>query len=209
MIIITIKIGLVGSPGAGKSVCAADVFVKCKKEGVKVELIQEFAREQINRGWQINSISEQIIINRNQREKEDIVPDAIDVLVTDSPAFLTYYYALCNFDDPDEDFILSELYKDFLKDITRYDYIFFVNRVKDYVKDGTRIQTEEESDKISVQLKALLEMHKVYFAELNGDDTAVDEIMNTIRSRLRSQVTNNVLGYVPINNIMQFGPYDD
>lgn len=197
---MTIKIGLVGSPGSGKSTCAADTFVQCKKNGIKVELIQEFARDALNKGWELNSIAEQIIINRNQCEKEDIVPKEIDVLITDSPVFLTYYYGLCNFEDPYEDFILAELYKDFLKDIERYDFIFFLNRVKEYVNDGTRKQSEEESDKIAVHLKALLEMHKVYFVELNGDDTAVTEIVNAINSRLNSKVRTNVIGYLPILN---------
>ncbi len=177
---MTIKIGVCGAPSAGKSTVSASVFTSCKKVGIKTELIQEFARIQLNKGWKINSISEQFIINKNQREMEDIVPDAIDVLITDSPAFLTFFYALWNVKSTDDNFILSEMYKQFLEDLNRYDKIIFLNRVKPYVKDGTRIQTEEESDEISRQLKTLLDIHKVNYIELNGDEDAVQYIMNYI-----------------------------
>lgn len=177
---MTIKIGLCGSPGSGKSTCAADVFVQCKKNGIKVELIQEFARMQINKGWKINNISEQFIINKNQREMEDIVPATIDVLVTDSPAFLTFYYALVNVKSTNDNFILVEMYKQFLEDLKRYDKIIFLNRVKPYVVDGTREQTEEESDEISKQLKILLDIHKVKYIELDGNDKASKYIIDYI-----------------------------
>ena len=177
---MTIKIALIGAPSSGKSTCAADVFVNCKKKRIKVELIQEFAREQINNGWTINSIAEQFIININQRKKEDIIPETIDVWITDSPVFLTYFYALWHMTINDSNFILSELYKQFLEDLERYDQIYFMNRVKDYVMDGTRKQTEIESDLISNQLKVLLDMHHVYYTELPGDDSAVQCIMDYI-----------------------------
>jgi len=197
---MTIKIGLVAAPSAGKSTTAADVFVHCKRNGIPVELIQEVAREEINKGWCIKSIAEQFIINRKQREKEDIIPKEIDVMITDSPTFLTYYYALWNTEyRSEETLIMAELYKDFLKDITRYDKIIFLNRVKPYVQDGTRVQTEAESNKIGVHLKALLDMHHVSYMELDGDTTAVEEIMTYINNP--HILTCKILGSVPISTI--------
>lgn len=178
---MTIRIGLVGAPSAGKSSAAADVFVHCKRSGVTVELVSEVAREEINKGWKIKSIAEQVIINQKQREREDIIPDEIDVMITDSPAFLTYYYALWNTTSAsEENMIMPWLYSEFLKDITRYDKIYYLNRVKPYVKDGTRVQSEEESDQIGTHLKTLLEMHHVEFEEIDGDTTAVEKIMEYI-----------------------------
>ena len=197
MINMTIKIALVAGPGSGKSTSAADVFVHCKRSGITVELIQEVAREEINKGWSIKSIAEQFIINRKQREREDIIPSEIDVMITDSPTFLTYYYALWNTEYPsDETLIMSELYIDFLKDITRYDKIVFLNRVKQYVKDGTRSQTEEESNEIGIHLKALLDMHHVNYVELNGDESAITEIMNYINSTHQCKL--RILGPVSV-----------
>lgn len=172
-----IKIALVGCPGSGKSTCAADIFVQCKKNGITAELVQEYARILINSGWEISNVAEQFIVNINQRRKEDIIPEEIEVMITDSPAFLSYYYACRNIKSRSDNFALVEMYKQFLADLSRYDYIFFLNRVKDYVVDGTRIQTEEESDEIALQLKALLDMHHVIYHELDGNDSAVQSIM--------------------------------
>jgi nicotinamide riboside kinase len=193
---MTIKIGLVASPGSGKSTTAADVFVRCKRKGISVELIQEAAREEINKGWKLKHIAEQFNILRKQREKEDIVPTEIDVVITDSPTYLTYYYALVNCEDPTEEvYVLSEMYSNFIMDLNRYDCVAFLNRVKPYVQDGTRAQTEAESDEISVHLKALLDMHKVDYFELDGDESAVEDIMLYIEDNIR--IKPIVLGTVP------------
>jgi len=186
---MTVRIGLVAGPSSGKSTTAADVFVHCKRAGITVELVSEVAREEINKGWKIRSIAEQFLINQKQREKEDIIPTEISVMVTDSPAFLTYYYALWNAECPsDENMIMTWLYSDFLKDLRRYDKIYYLNRVKPYVKDGTRVQTEEESDQIGIHLKALLEMHHVDFEEIDGDELAVEKIMEYINYHSSSSV---------------------
>jgi len=178
---MTLRIGLVGAPGASKSTSAADVFVHCKRTGITVELVSEVAREEINKGWKIKSIAEQFLINQKQREKEDIIPKEIQVMITDSPAFLTYYYALWNAECPsDENLIMTHLYSEFLKDLKRYDHVIYLNRVKPYVKDGTRVQTEEESDEIGVHLKTLLDMHHVNYIELDGNEDAVKCIMQII-----------------------------
>ncbi len=89
-----IKIGICGAPGAGKSTTAAGIFYACKRKGIQVELVQEFVREEINKGFQLESVGDQLRIYVKQKEREDIVPATIDVLVTDSPIYLSLYYAL-------------------------------------------------------------------------------------------------------------------
>lgn len=175
------RVGFVAGPGCGKTTTAADVFVQCKRCGIPVAYVSEYAREVIDSGWKIKSIAEQLLILKEQRKREDIIPEEVAVMVTDSPTFLTYFYALWCCQNPAEDSItLTSLYEEFLADINRYDLLVFLNRTKEYVADGTRIQSERESDAISVQLKALLDMHKVHYITMDGNECAVNDIMGLI-----------------------------
>lgn len=135
-----IKIGICGAPGAGKSSAAAGIFYNCKIAGVGVELVQEFVREEINKGFELRSVADQLRIFMKQKEREDIVPSTIDVLVTDSPIFLSLYYALDyarvsgEISDDNILFLLEQVFKE--RD--RYDHVIMLKRTKPYILDGTQ-----------------------------------------------------------------------
>lgn len=180
------RIALIGGPGSGKSTTAAKVFAQCKSEGITAELVQEFVRDQLNRGWVMKSAADQLRILVEQRSKEDIIPNTIDVIVTDSPVFLSYYYGLlsCPLADISDIETLTYLYKEFLKDLTRYDKVYSIRRTKEYVPDGTRTQTADESDEIGLNLEMLLESHGISLIGVTGDDDGFEMIMRSIRSDL-------------------------
>lgn len=177
-----IKIGFIGGPGAGKSTSAASVFAGCKHRGITVDLVQEYARDQFNRGWIPNGISDQYRILQAQRGKEDIVPDAIEVMLTDSPTMLSYFYAVKNnpINNVSDRMAIVPLYASFLEDMNKYDILVLLNRVKPYVNDGTRSQTAEESDEIFQEVKALLNLHGVAYVEMDGNDETIELILQMI-----------------------------
>lgn len=175
------RIGFVAGPGSGKTTTAADVFVQCKRCGIPVYYVTEYAREAIDSGWQMESIADQLLILKEQRRREDIIPEEIAVMVTDSPTFLTYFYALWHCQNPSKDsFVLTSMYEEFLADISRYDCIILLNRVKPYVQEGTRVQTECESDEITEHLRCLMNLHKIPYISMDGDESAVEEVMDLI-----------------------------
>jgi len=176
-----IKIALCGSPGSGKSTTAAHAFVLMKQKYINVDYVHEYVREEINKGWKPNHMAEQFRILKHQREREDTLPENLEFMITDSPLFLIYYYAIVNTEKPCEDrFTLVSLYEDFIQDLQRYDYIFFMVRDKPYVVDGTRYQTEAEADAIHVQLKALLDLHKIDYTEVRGNSDAAEFILDLV-----------------------------
>lgn len=177
-----IRIGICGPPGAGKSTTAAGLFYACKRKGIKIELVQEFVREELNKGFQLEGLGDQLRIYVKQKEREDIIPDTIDVLVTDSPIYLSLYYALDyarkNGYNRSENilFLLEQIFKE----RKRYDILIMLKRTKPFVNDGTRYQTEAESDKIYDELLTLFSLLGIGVLMLDDSDDVVDKIMKLI-----------------------------
>lgn len=181
----TLKIGFIAGPGSGKSTAAADVFVKCKHKQIPVYYVQEFAREEIDSGWEMESVAEQFRILKEQRRREDIIPEEIKVMITDSPTLLVFFYAMWHSNDTIKDAaILTSLYEEFLLDSKRYDYLILLNRVKPYTKESTRAQSEKESDMITMQQRVFMDLHKIPYIVMDGNEESVSEIMKIIYSEV-------------------------
>lgn len=176
------KIGLMGSPGSGKTTAAAGVFYQCKRHGIQTELVQEFVREEINRGWIMTSVAEQLRLQMKQREREDIIPSDIEVMITDSPTLLQYVYGLRFSNNVKEDLLnLSILYEEYLRDSNRYDKIYYLNNPRsEIIFDGTRKENVQECAEIGDQLKTIMLLHHIPFTEITGDDSAVEIIFEDI-----------------------------
>lgn len=85
------SINLFGPPGAGKSTLAAIVFAKLKMMGINCELVTEFAKDKV---WERNNeaLSNQIYIFAKQYYRMSRCAGQVDVIVTDSPLFLSPFY---------------------------------------------------------------------------------------------------------------------
>lgn len=85
------SINLFGAPGAGKSTLAAIVFAKLKMMGINCELVTEFAKDKV---WEKNNeaLSNQIYIFAKQYYRMSRCAGQVDVIVTDSPLFLSPFY---------------------------------------------------------------------------------------------------------------------
>jgi nicotinamide riboside kinase len=183
---MTLNVGIIGGPGAGKTTTVAGVFSKIKRANINAALVQEFARDEINRGWTQKSLGDQFRILMKQREREDIIPPQVAVKITDSPALLSYYYGIVSFDARERSDVMTlpDLYYEFLTDLHRYDLLILLKRTKPYQNDGTRAQTEAESDQTYEDLKVLLRLHGVEYVEIDGDDDAIDTIYGLIMEEI-------------------------
>ena len=87
----TIAINFFGAPGAGKSTLSAIVFAKLKMMGVNCELVTEFAKDKV---WEKNNeaLSNQIYIFAKQYYGMSRCTGQVDVIITDSPLFLSPFY---------------------------------------------------------------------------------------------------------------------
>ena len=167
-----IKIGLIGSPGCGKSTLAAYVFAMLKDTGLDGELITEYIREHVNRHKRVPSITFQSLIYERQLEKEKIIPQHLDFFVTDSPHILSYIFASLYIDykDPDQVELLGDLYLKFLRQSKdAYDLIYVLeHNHPPKMDDGVRYQTDDEMDLLNKTIPAFLDMHKVKYTLLDG-----------------------------------------
>jgi nicotinamide riboside kinase len=168
------KIAVTGGSCSGKSAFAAGIFTLCKENNISVELVQEWIREEFNYGWSVRDPSDQFRVLNHQKHKEDIIPDAINVMVTDSPTFLSYFYIMDKIDiyDSHDIAVLTSMYHEFLKEINRYDEIILLERVHDFIKDGTRFGEAKDSDLMFEKMKSIFDFHKVKYTLMNGDSNA-------------------------------------
>lgn len=168
-------VSLYGGPGSGKSTLAAVTFAKLKMLGVNCELVTEFAKDKV---WEKNNeaLSNQIYIFAKQYYRISRCADKVDVIVTDSPLFLSPFY--------NKDIEIDEPLKQLAYIISnRYENLnYFVKRVKKYNPVG-RLQTEAESNEYSIRIKDMMKAFGLKFYEVNGDLMSADIIVqHTIES---------------------------
>lgn len=167
---------LYGQPSAGKSTLGAVTFAKLKMMGVNCELVTEFAKDKV---WEKNNqaLSNQIYIFAKQYYRVSRCASQVDVVVTDSPLFLSPFYNK----DPEIDEPLKQLAYIISN---KYDNLnYFVKRVKKYNPIG-RLQTEAESDQIGVRIKEMLRAYNIDFKEVNGDLMSADIIVQHVIEHL-------------------------
>lgn len=171
-----IVVNLFGPPGAGKSTGASYVFSRLKMNGVNAELVNEFAKDKV---WEENKevFKNQAYIFGKQSFKMSRCKDKVDVIVTDSPLFLSILY--------NEDSILGEDFNRVVCNVfNSYNNInYLLYRTKKYNPIG-RHQSEEESDALYTPLKNLLNDYKIEYKSYPGEEAGYDNIVKEILNLL-------------------------
>lgn len=145
------KVGFSGVPGCGKTSTARALAAACRRIGglKNVELIDEYARWYINTYGPIETVWEQMRIYKKQLSREDKVPQAVNLMITDSPVFIGFSYALL-LSRPGvrkDTMVVNDLFKEMNKlqmDRPRYDLVFHLPPLLRPVDDGTREQVQLE-----------------------------------------------------------------
>jgi len=141
-----IRVGFTGAPGAGKTTIARAFSSRLRKYDFKhVELVHEYARRYISKHGSIDKMWEQVRITSKQVEWENSVSnDKLEVLITDSPIFLGFFYA-CDLDRKSEKDIM--VFNDLFKALNklnfpelRYDIVFHLPSVLKPSDDGIRVE---------------------------------------------------------------------
>lgn len=86
-----LNINLFGGPGTGKSTTAAEVFAQLKKDCVKVELLQEYAKD-LTYSNEITRLKDQVHILGEQHHRMVRLQGSVDYVVHDSPFIMGCTY---------------------------------------------------------------------------------------------------------------------
>ena len=161
-----LRIGFTGVPGAGKTSTARALVSNLRyvNNHKNIELVQEYARRYISKHGNIEHIWEQYRITSKQIEwEENITNENLDILVTDSPIFLSFLYAIELKKTNEKDIMV---FNDIFKMLTklnfpkpRYDIIFHLPPTIEPVDDGIRskIQFQKEwRENSEQQIKSIL-----------------------------------------------------
>ena len=155
----TIVVNLIGGPGCGKSTAAAGVFSGLKWSGVNCELALEFVKDAV---WEKNLkvLDNQLYILANQHHRIWRLANQVDVIITDSPLFLSLIYGEKE----------SKLFKDFTLELYNNfnNMTFFLERTKLYNATG-RIQTEEEAKQIDLDILKKLKENNIDYETVKAD----------------------------------------
>jgi len=176
-----IVVNLTGAPGAGKSTGAAYVFSQLKMKGINCELVTEYAKDKV---WEedTTALNNQAYVFGHQLFRLTKLEGKVDVVITDSPILLSIIY---NKDVKRLGPAFNEVVKNCFESFDNIN--FFIHRVKPYNPAG-RLQTEEESDKLSEDIRLCFAYYKQDLIEINGDQIGYDDIIATVMERLNKNV---------------------
>ncbi len=153
------------------STTAAAVFSLLKLHGVETELITEFAKDLV---WEerFHTFKNQYYLFGKQQHRLWRVSGKVDVMVTDSPIFLSVVYK-------------KELYSDafrkvVIEEFNSYNNMnFFLNRTKSYNEVG-RNQNEKEAKLLDREIIKDLDKHNIDYFIINSDVLAPNLITERV-----------------------------
>lgn len=167
-----IRIAILGGPRCGKTTLIQQLYVDMKIKGLDVGMATEYSTEYLRDKGPIENLAEQYGIYLGQMLLENSL-NSFDYALTDYATFVPYIYArfmsgLNGRSDKDIE-IVKDLYALALKDIKKYNHIFFVPREFGYTQDGVRWQDEDLAKSVDSTIKGFLNDENVSYTTINGD----------------------------------------
>ncbi|MGL4572628.1 MAG: AAA family ATPase [Clostridium sp.] len=165
------RIAILGGPRCGKTTLIQQLYVDMKIRDLNVGVATEYSTDYLRDKGMIETIAEQYGIYLGQVQLEESLNE-FDYALTDYATFVPYIYGRFMLGDKKrtrkEIEILKDLYILALRDLPKYDHIFFVPREFGYAKDGVRWQDEEMAASIDRAILSFLEAENVKFEVITG-----------------------------------------
>ncbi len=182
------RINLYSGAGGGKTITATNVCSQLGFKGYKVELINETIKE-----WtyipRVPTSCDGFYLNARQIQKEDIrLRAGVDLIVSDSPVFLQYFYAL---------FHKVPLTTVMLRSSFEFDMLYpslniFINREDKFYDEVGRYETLKEAKCIDIRIKNLMNDNSIEYKEFSCLDQKemVDYIISQLEKNNAQNTTN-------------------
>ncbi|AQM60205.1 MULTISPECIES: AAA family ATPase [Clostridium] len=165
------RIAILGGPRCGKTTLIQQLYVDMKIRDLNVGVATEYSTDYLRDKGMIETIAEQYGIYLGQAQLEESLNE-FDYALTDYATFVPYIYGRFMLGDKKrtrkEIEILKDLYILALRDLPKYDHIFFVPREFGYTQDGVRWQDEELASAIDKAILSFLEAENVKFEIITG-----------------------------------------
>jgi nicotinamide riboside kinase len=183
---MTTRIAILGGPRCGKTTLMQQLYVDMKIAGLDVGCASEYSTDYLREKGMIETISEQYGIYLGQLKLEEDL-SSFDYAITDYATFVPYIYARFMLGNRKRSIkeieILKDLYGLAIRDISKYDYIFYVGREFGYAQDGVRWQDEETAQAIDTAILQFLDNESVPHMKLTGNTKErAKQILETIDS---------------------------
>lgn len=178
---MTLIVNMYGAPSSGKSTTATGVFSALKLNGVNAEYVSEVAKDFTWEKRDLALACQPYVFGKQLRNMFRLL-DKVSVIITDSPMFLSAFYAR----KYQYDVVLTDKFVDFVYEQSKkYDtgLNYLINRVKPYNPIG-RNQTEEEAKQIASEMKYMLKLFNIKFQDVDGNAETIKMITNDILERL-------------------------
>lgn len=172
-----IVVNLFAGPGAGKSTGAAYIFSQLKMRGINCELITEYAKDLTWEGRKFALGCQEYVFGK-QSYRMQRCRDQVDVVVTDSPLPLSWFY--------NSNPVLDESFKNVVMNVynSYYNLNYFIERRKAYNPIG-RNQTEDEAKDIDRAVLDFLPKHNIDFTKVDGGKDGYDMIVTDVMLLLK------------------------
>ena len=165
------RIAILGGPRCGKTTLIQQLYVDLKVRNINVGVASEYSTDYLRDKGMIESISEQYGIYLGQYHLEESL-SSFEYAITDYATFVPYIYGRFMLGDKKRTIkeieILKDLYILALRDLPKYDHIFFVPREFGYEQDGVRWQDEEVANAVDKAILSFLEAENVKYEVIVG-----------------------------------------
>lgn len=149
------RINLFGGPGSGKSTTAAALFANLKRANISVEHCTEYVKRWVYLNRNVSKHDQIYLFAKQQQTEYTCLNNGVNLIVTDSPCFLSYCYAK-QFGDDKITEALSLLNKSYDEDYHPLN-IFIKRGDKQYHQEG-RWQTKSDAEKMDSLILDNLEL---------------------------------------------------
>lgn len=170
-------INLIGSSGVGKSTLAAGLFHQLNQRPLKIEMVNEHAKQMVWSKQHPLSFQNQLYITAKQHNKQlHLEQNDIEWCITDSPLILGHLYT------PKDYYtgfapLLDEIWHSF------NNYNFLLKRTNFAYDPVGRNQTEDESNELHNALVSILIQKKIPYYVIESSFTAHEEIIAFLERR--------------------------
>jgi Cdc6-like AAA superfamily ATPase len=169
---------LYGGPGTGKSTTAAHIFSRLKQRGINAELVSEYVKEWAWEGrHMLDGDQYYFLIKQSRRER--IRFKDVDVMVTDSPVWLSAVYEQEHEQPPYIAPLLIDKHVQIAEKHGVEHRHVSLNRLKAYNPKG-RFQTEVEARSLDGKIKEYLTQQKIPFIEVPANKKAAKRIIKEL-----------------------------